>query len=144
MSHIPVDLIAVVRAALRDLDAPVHVRDLRERQLLPTDPLAMVAAADPAYHVVVNVAGFPSGPWLSVVHTERFGFRPPGGVEAYTYLGPPPEGVDLDSREQVADWLTAEVRAAVELHAPLAEQARRADADKPGPVEARDAIRRIS
>jgi hypothetical protein len=138
-----IDLLPLVRDVLADVDAPVCVRDLRRPPPPVSDPLAMVAQADPAYHVVVNVVGFPSGPWVSVVHTERFGFTPPGGIEAYTYLGPPPDGVDPDDRCQVTAWLSGELQAAVALHAPLAERARAADAGKPGPVEARDAIRRI-
>jgi hypothetical protein len=62
--------------------------------------------------------------------------------DVYTYLYP---SDDLDSEDPAAvkAWFIPALQAAVAKHAPGAAAARLADADVTGPIEARDAIRRI-
>jgi hypothetical protein len=83
------------------------------------------------------------GPWVAVCHTERFGFSPMGPMEeCYTYLYPP-DDLDTEDPAAVSAWFIPALQAAVAKHAPGAAAARLADADVTGPIEARDAIRRI-
>lgn len=142
MSAQKLDLLPIVAEVLTGVDAPLSIQDNSYPRTYPTDPIGMVCDSAPAYRVLVVVNGPlpPGGPWVSVTHTERFGFTPMR--DGYTYLEPP-ESVDRDNPGSVKAWLAPELTAAVERHAPFAAKAKAADVGETGPVEAWDAIRRL-
>jgi hypothetical protein len=144
---VSVDLWRIIATALEDLNDPINIEDNTYRsRRVSHDPIAMMAGFPPAYCVNVVVNGWGReylGPWVAVHFTERFGFPPIGPMEdVYTYLYP---SDDLDSEDPAAvkAWFIPALQAAVAKHAPGAAAARLADADVTGPIEARDAIRRI-
>ena len=118
----------VVRDLVADLDVYVydpHVIDTT----VHTDPMAVVAAYPPAYQVRLTV----NPHMVCVSRTSRFGF---GGDYIYVEWPVPP------GSEGFADRL-AEVLLPV-VHAELAAAAEdRASVTDGGPIEARDAVRKL-
>lgn len=140
------DLLLCVAKVLADSPHPLSIQDNRysHRAPIPTDLIGMICTSPPAYRVLVVVNWQPGyckgGPWVSVTHTERFGFTP--RLEGYTFLEPP-DGVDRDDPEAVKTWIGPVLLEAVERHAPFAAKAKTDDAGTPGPTEAWDAVERL-